>query len=88
MTVATSGEIEALLGDIDPFVIEQIIDSGASPQDVAAALAAFEAGQRGEVDWIGTSPHVDAVRMILEDAYEASEAAEDYAWWREERPTG
>jgi hypothetical protein len=66
---ATPVEIEALLGDIDPMAIEQILLTAASADEVAAALACVEADLSGEPA-PPMSSRVAAVYAIIADAFD------------------
>jgi hypothetical protein len=78
MTTITSREVQELLGEPEPYVIEQIIATRATRNEVADALALVEAGRRGEPTPLPT-PRVEAVRAILEQALEEPDEPEIYA---------
>jgi hypothetical protein len=65
---ATAGELEALLGDIDPFAIERILDTHATIDEAAEALADLEDERRLGERHQPSSARVAQVREILEDA--------------------
>jgi hypothetical protein len=67
---ATSFELADLLGEVDPFVIEQILATGATLDEVDAALAIVSAGRAGDRCETLPGPRIEAVRAILEELYE------------------
>lgn len=73
---APPAEIEGLLGDIDPLAIEQILLTGASADEVAAALACVEADLSGESQPLMSS-RVAAVYSIIADAFDDLDEAEE-----------
>jgi hypothetical protein len=66
-TPATSGDLRDLLGEIDDLVIERILETRASPDEVAEALADFEDERRFGEGRELTSARAAEVRAILED---------------------
>jgi hypothetical protein len=66
---ATADEIRSILGDIDPFVFEQILLTGATTDEVAEALAVFEAERNGDPR-PPMSARVTAVHAVIDDAFE------------------
>jgi hypothetical protein len=67
---ATADEIEAVLGDVDPAVLEQIVETGASLAEVTKALSYVEAEREGQPLEPIVSSRVAAVRDILEDLFD------------------
>ncbi len=67
-------DITELVGEIDPLVIERIIGTGASADEVAEALVELESEMdEGEARPAGAppaSPRVAAVRVLLEPLFE------------------
>lgn len=78
MTPATPIEISNLLGEIDPLVIEQILELGATVDDVVQALACIETDRAGEAR-APMSTQVAAIYAILDDALDDLEQ-EDRAY--------
>jgi hypothetical protein len=64
---ATEKDIVNLLGDADAFIIERIIDTHATAEEVAEALAAVEDERRFGERRAPASPRVAEVRGILEE---------------------
>jgi hypothetical protein len=79
MSTITAHEVEELLGEAEPVVIEQIIETKATSNEVAQALALAESRRRGEPTSPGTSPRVEAVRAIIEQAFDEPDDREIYA---------
>jgi hypothetical protein len=77
---ATASDVNRLLGDVDPFIIERILEIGATPDEIGEALRVVEA-ERG----FGAEPHppsstkVTEVRAVLHemDALEPEVPEED-----------
>jgi hypothetical protein len=67
MTPATSDELRDLLGDLDDLLIERILETRASPDEVAEALADFEDERRFGEGRELTSARAVEVRAILEE---------------------
>lgn len=75
---ATASDIADVLGDIDGFLVEQILGTRATVDEIVEALAAVEDEQRiGERREL-TSPRAAEVRALLEEAAEEPDA-EEYA---------
>jgi hypothetical protein len=77
MQFTTAEGLEALLGEIDPLAIERILDTHATIDEVAEALADLEdergQGERHEP----SSARVVQVRAILEDVLEDHDDDDD-----------
>jgi hypothetical protein len=67
MRTATAQEFQALLGDIDPLAIERILDTHATIDEVAEALADVEHERSMGERRMPSSTRVAAVREILEE---------------------
>lgn len=66
--VASHDELRELFGDtLDELALERIASSGACFDEVAEALAMFEAEQGGDRPHEASSSRVFSVRAILED---------------------
>lgn len=63
----TAEEIEDLLGEVDPLIVERILDTHATLEEVAEALADVEDEKRFGERRAPASPRVAEVREILED---------------------
>jgi hypothetical protein len=67
-------DITELVGEVDPLVIERIIETGATADDVAEALAAIETelveGEDRPLDAPPPSPRVTAIRALLEPLFD------------------
>ncbi len=65
---ATATDVNRLLGDVDPLVLERILETGASPDEIGEALRYVE-DERG----FGEEPHepsssrVAEVRAVLQE---------------------
>lgn len=79
---ATVDEIKSILGDLDPLVFEEILLTGATRDEVAAAYAVFEAERQGEPHQ-PMSTRVAAVHAIVDDAFDDLEERE----WNYPSPT-
>ena len=77
MTPATPTEITNLLGDVDPIVIEQLLELQPTTDEVAQALACIEADRAGEIRSPMTT-RVAAIYAILDDALD--EVQDDQAY--------
>jgi phosphoglycolate phosphatase-like HAD superfamily hydrolase len=64
---ATSAELEALIGEADPLIIERILETGATTEEVTEALADLEDERQGAERREVTSPRVATVREILDE---------------------
>jgi hypothetical protein len=68
-TAVTTKELTGLLGDVDGAVCAQILDTGASFEEVAEAVSAIEDEDRfGELRHLPSTSRVAEVRAILEAA--------------------
>lgn len=72
MSPATAEDLQHVLGDVDALVIERILATEATADEVAAALAELVEEQQLGARRIPASPRVAAVLDILE------ELADDY----------
>jgi hypothetical protein len=65
---ATSDEVAALLGELDPFIMERILAVGASVDEIDEARRATEDELAfGEEPHVPSSPRVAEVRAILDE---------------------
>lgn len=69
MTPATPTEITNLVGDIDPIVVEQILELGATTDEVAQAIACLEADRAGEIR-VPMTTKVASIYALLADVLE------------------
>jgi len=72
-TSVTSQQLEGLLGEIDPLIIDRIVDTHASLADVTEALAEVEEERESGRRRLPTSERVAAVRDILTDVLEGDD---------------
>lgn len=72
---ATVEEIGELLGYADRALVQQVVDTGASIEEVAAALDDLEEIRRFGESRLPASPRVAQLRRILEPLY--AESGED-----------
>jgi len=81
MSNVTADELEDLLGDVNPLMIERIVATQATAAEVAEALADAEDERRFQERRAPSSPVVTEVRAILDELLEDREedAAEGYA---------
>lgn len=70
MTPATPTEITNLVGEIDPMIVERILELDATADDVAQAVACLEADRAGEIR-VPMTTRVAAIYALLEDALES-----------------
>ncbi len=65
---ANKDEVRELLGEIDELIIERIVDTGASMDEIAEALGGLvdEYGF-GEQSYLPSSPRVAEVRTLLDE---------------------
>lgn len=67
-TTATATDVNRLLGDVDPLVLERILQTGASPEEIAEALLVVEEERGfGEEPHPPSSPRVAEVRALLHE---------------------
>ena len=65
---ATSGDVNQLLGEIDPLVLERILATGATPDEIGEALRVVEQERGfGEEPYEPSSPRVAEVRALLQE---------------------
>ena len=84
---ATASDVNALLGDVDAVVVERILETGASAEEIGEALRGFEQERGfGEEPFAPSSSRVVEVRAVLDelslfpdDEDEYGEGAEDRA---------
>jgi hypothetical protein len=67
MTPATATQLAEILGELDTFTIERILDTHATIDEVTEARAGLEDERRFGEPREPTTARVDAVRMILRD---------------------
>jgi hypothetical protein len=69
-TPATADDVQRVIGDIDPVLVERIVVTGASSDEIAEAVRELEDERGfGEVHHVGSSTRVAEVRAILDDFY-------------------
>ncbi len=67
---ATSNDVARVLGDVDPVIVERIVLTGASAEEIAEAVRELEDERGfGETHHLGSSTRVSEVRAILDDFY-------------------
>jgi hypothetical protein len=75
---ATANEVRDVLGDVDDLVVERVLETGASVEEIASAMASLEyqqvLGERGSE--VVTGPTL-TVRAILEECLAEPEGDED-----------
>jgi hypothetical protein len=65
---ATASDVNRLLGDVDPLVLERILETGASPDEIGEALRAVEDERGfGEEAHEPSSSRVVEVRAVLQE---------------------
>jgi hypothetical protein len=65
---ATSSDVNQLLGEIDPLVLERILATGATPDEIGEALRVVEQERGfGEEPHEPSSPRVTEVRALLQE---------------------
>ena len=65
---ATATDVNRLLGDVDPLVLERILATGATPDEIAEALnEAEEERGFGEESHLPSSPRVAEVRALISE---------------------
>jgi hypothetical protein len=78
MSAANLEEIVALLGDVDELIVERLVNTGASVDEIGEALDALEDEQRfGEEPRLDSSPRVTEARAILEELFAEDEHEDD-----------
>jgi len=73
MSNVTAAELEDLLGDVNPMMIERIVATQATAAEVAEALADAEDERRFQERRAPVSPRVAEVREIIEEILEDRE---------------
>jgi hypothetical protein len=64
---ANAGEVQALLGEIDPMVVARVLATNASVDEIAEAVRGIDEG--GELSFLpASSSRVAEVRAILDEA--------------------
>ncbi len=65
---ATATDVNRLLGEVDPLVVERILETGASPDEIGEALLVTEQERGfGEQPHEPSSSRVAEVRAVLEE---------------------
>jgi hypothetical protein len=65
---ATATDVKGLIGDVDPLVLERILATGATPDEIAEALRVVEEERGfGEEPHEPSSPRVAEVRALLHE---------------------
>jgi hypothetical protein len=65
---ATATDVNRLLGDVDPLVLERILAIGATPDEIGEALRVVEQERGfGEEPHEASSPKVAEVRAVLDE---------------------
>lgn len=82
-STATATELEQLLGEVDPLVIQRILALRATVDEVDEALADLQDERDAGIRHTPSSPRVAEVREILEPVIEPA-VDEDYALDRSE----
>jgi hypothetical protein len=76
---ATASDVNRLLGDADPLVVERIVSTGASVDEIAEALREVEDERGfGEQAHEPSSPRVTEVRAVLHDLFAEDDEEDDY----------
>lgn len=76
MSSITARDLEAMLGEVDALIVERIIETQATPDEVAEALADVEEERRFGDRPTPTSGRVAQVREILEELLDEDEPEE------------
>ena len=67
-TPASSKDIHAMLGDLDPLVVERLVATGATIEEIDEALREIEDEHGfGEMVHVPSSPRVAEVRAVLDE---------------------
>lgn len=75
---ASASDVTRLLGDVDPLILERILSTGASADEIDEALReAEDEGGFGEERHAPSSPRVHAVRAVLDELAEVELELED-----------
>lgn len=74
MPAATAEELEEVLGDTDPFIIERILDTHATVDEVVEALAELQDerrfGERREPSTVRAAEVREILEEVIDDAEE------------------
>lgn len=75
---ATANEVRDVLGDVDDLVVERVLETGASVEEIASAVASLEYQQvLGEASAAQVTGPTLTVRAILEECLPEPDAEED-----------
>jgi len=75
---ATANEVRDVLGDVDDLVVERVLETGASVEEIASAMASLEYQQvLGEASAAQVTGPTLTVRAILEECLAEPDAEED-----------
>jgi len=75
---ATANEVRDVLGDIDDLVVERVLETGASVEEIASAMASLEYQQvLGERSGESVTGPTLTVRAILEECLAEPDAEDD-----------
>jgi hypothetical protein len=65
---ATASDVSRLLGEVDPLILERILSTGATPDEIGEAVRVVEDEHGfGEQPHMPSSPRVAEVRAVLEE---------------------
>ncbi len=65
---ATPTDVNRLIGDVDPLILERILETGATPDEISEALLVVEDERGfGEEAHMPSSPRVAEVRAVLDE---------------------
>ncbi|HEX5058106.1 MAG TPA: hypothetical protein VFV99_02045 [Kofleriaceae bacterium] len=68
MNSATANDVNRLLGDVDPLVLERILETGATPDEIGEALLVLEDERGfGEEPRPPSSTRVAEIRALLQE---------------------
>ena len=73
---ATEKDVENVLGDVDAFVVKRVLDTRATVDEIAEALADIEVEREFGERRLPTSARVAEVREILEEISEQDDEDE------------
>jgi hypothetical protein len=77
---ANADDVQHMIGDVEPLIVERILATGASADEVAEAVRELEDERGfGETHHVPSSPRVAQVRAILDDCYVLDEPPEEPA---------
>ena len=77
MSSATYQEIQELIGDVDELLVERLVMTGASRDEINEALCSLQDEQRFGDPHPATSPRVTEARVILEELLDDPEEVFD-----------